>query len=73
MTADVTVEADLARLGRRRRASAFGGIDILVNNAALFSTLELRPFEAIPPDEWRRVMEVNTLGSSSPAAPASPR
>ncbi len=33
-----------------------------MNNAALFSTLALRPFEEIPPEEWRRVMEVNTLG-----------
>jgi len=41
---------------------AFGRIDILVNNAALFSTLELRPFEKIPPEEWRKVMDVNTLG-----------
>lgn len=61
VTADVTSEADLARMVEAARG-AFGGIDILVNNAALFSTLELRPFEAIPPDEWRRVMEVNTLG-----------
>jgi NAD(P)-dependent dehydrogenase (short-subunit alcohol dehydrogenase family) len=42
--------------------TAFGGIDILVNNAALFSALEPQPFESIRPDEWRRVMEVNTLG-----------
>jgi len=41
---------------------ALGRIDILVNNAALFSTLELRPFEQIPPEEWRKVMDVNTLG-----------
>jgi NAD(P)-dependent dehydrogenase (short-subunit alcohol dehydrogenase family) len=41
---------------------AFGRIDILVNNAAVFSTLELRPFENIPPEEFRRVMEVNIMG-----------
>jgi NAD(P)-dependent dehydrogenase (short-subunit alcohol dehydrogenase family) len=41
---------------------ALGRIDILVNNAAIFSTLELRPFETIPVDEFRRVMEVNVLG-----------
>jgi NAD(P)-dependent dehydrogenase (short-subunit alcohol dehydrogenase family) len=33
-----------------------------VNNAAIFSALELKPFEQIPADEWRKVMEVNTLG-----------
>jgi NAD(P)-dependent dehydrogenase (short-subunit alcohol dehydrogenase family) len=41
---------------------ALGRIDILVNNAAIFSSLELRPFEAIPVDEFRKVMEVNILG-----------
>ena len=40
----------------------FGGVDILVNNAAIFSTLKRQPFEEIDPAEWRRVMEVNTLG-----------
>ena len=43
-------------------AKAFGGIDILVNNAALFSPLEPRPFDKIDAAEWRKVMEVNTLG-----------
>ena len=41
---------------------ALGRIDILVNNAAIFSTLELRPFEQIPVEEFRKVMEVNILG-----------
>jgi NAD(P)-dependent dehydrogenase (short-subunit alcohol dehydrogenase family) len=39
-----------------------GRIDILVNNAALFSALEPRPFERIDAAEWRKVMEINTLG-----------
>ena len=43
-------------------ATEFGGIDILVNNAAIFSTLRRRPFEEIEPAEWRRVMEVNAFG-----------
>ena len=41
---------------------ALGRIDILVNNAAIFSSIELRPFENIPVDEFRRVMEVNIMG-----------
>jgi NAD(P)-dependent dehydrogenase (short-subunit alcohol dehydrogenase family) len=40
----------------------FGAVHILVNNAALFSTLEPGPFSAITAEEWSRVMEVNTLG-----------
>ena len=41
---------------------ALGRIDILVNNAAIFSSIELRPFENIPVDEFRKVMEVNIMG-----------
>ncbi|HEX3791940.1 MAG TPA: SDR family oxidoreductase [Pseudonocardiaceae bacterium] len=43
-------------------AGAFGGIDVLVNNAGIFSTLTPGPLEDIPVAEWRRVMEVNVLG-----------
>lgn len=43
-------------------ASRFGGIDVLVNNAALFSTLVNRPFDQYDAEEWMQVMRVNTLG-----------
>ena len=36
-----------------------GTIDILVNNAGLYASLEMRPFEQIPLEEWRQVMDVN--------------
>jgi len=61
LQADVAVEADVARLAAET-VRVFGRIDILVNNAALFSSLQLQPFENIEAAEWRRVMEVNTLG-----------
>ena len=41
---------------------AFGRIDALVNNAAIFSTLTMQPFDEIPLDEWERVMRVNVTG-----------
>jgi NAD(P)-dependent dehydrogenase (short-subunit alcohol dehydrogenase family) len=41
----------------------FGGLDILINNAALFSKLPLRRFEDIDSAEWDRVMAVNVRGT----------
>jgi 3-oxoacyl-[acyl-carrier protein] reductase len=41
----------------------FGRIDILINNAAIFSTLEMRPFDQIPLDEWENVLKVNVTGA----------
>jgi 3-oxoacyl-[acyl-carrier protein] reductase len=43
-------------------SSELGRIDILVNNAAIFSTLEMRPFEEIPLEEWEAVLRVNVTG-----------
>jgi len=40
----------------------FGRIDILINNAAIFSTLEMRPFDQIPLPEWEDVLRVNVTG-----------
>lgn len=40
----------------------YGQVDIVVNNAAIFSTLKMRPFEEIPVEEWRRVIDVNITG-----------
>lgn len=59
--ADVSSEIDVSNFVSRT-ANQFGRIDILVNNAAIFSTLELRPFENIPVEEFRRVLEVNVMG-----------
>lgn len=41
---------------------AAGAIDILVNNASLFSTLSRTSALDITPEEWRRVVEVNLNG-----------
>ena len=58
LTADVSSEADVERLVDEAVAQC-GGIDILVNNAGLYASLEMRPFEQIPLEEWRQVMDVN--------------
>jgi len=40
----------------------YGRIDVLVNNAAIFSTLKMRAFDEISLDEWDRVVRVNLTG-----------
>ncbi len=52
--------------------AGLGGIDILINNAALFSTLVNRPFEEYSADEWMQVMRVNTLGPFNCAKAVAP-
>src|SRR5215510_9120196 len=37
-------------------------IDVLINNAGIFSTLEMRPFDQIPLEEWEKVLRVNLTG-----------
>lgn len=58
---DVVSENDVTHMAEVTTAE-FGGIDGLVNNAGLFTTLALKPFDQITNQEWMRVMEVNTLG-----------
>src|SRR5271167_862639 len=41
---------------------AFGGVQVLVNNAALFGKIAMKPFAEISSEEWDRVMAVNTRG-----------
>ena len=46
----------------QRTLDAFGRIDVLVNNAAVFSQLVHKPIEEIPVEEWDLVMAVNVRG-----------
>jgi NAD(P)-dependent dehydrogenase (short-subunit alcohol dehydrogenase family) len=59
---DVTDPSSVDRFVREANRS-FGGVHILVNNAALFGNLALQPFTQIPSDEWDRVMAVNVRGT----------
>lgn len=55
---------DLAscRAGVTAATEAFGRLDVLVNNAALYATLTSGPFDTIPDDEWHAAMAVNVTG-----------
>lgn len=58
---DVSREEDTLALAAAA-VERFGGIDVLVNNAAVYGTLKRRPFMEIPVEEWDRVMAVNLRG-----------
>lgn len=58
---DVSDERRVARMVSET-VEAFGSVDILVNNAALWKALARRPFYEILVDEWDRVFAVNTRG-----------
>jgi NAD(P)-dependent dehydrogenase (short-subunit alcohol dehydrogenase family) len=60
LTVDVADEAAVERMAADT-VEACGGIDVLVNNAGLYASLKMRPFDQIPVDEWRQVMDVNVL------------
>lgn len=47
----------------QKTAERFGRIDILVNNAALYATIGIKPFWEITPEEWDHLMQVNVKGS----------
>lgn len=40
----------------------YGRIDVLLNNAGLYTSIKKRPFFEIPPEEWDQVMAVNLKG-----------
>jgi 3-oxoacyl-[acyl-carrier protein] reductase len=58
---DVTDEWAVARMAADVQRD-YGPPLALVNNAAIFSTLTLKPFTEIGLDEWRQVIDVNLTG-----------
>jgi NAD(P)-dependent dehydrogenase (short-subunit alcohol dehydrogenase family) len=58
LTVDVADEAAVQRMADET-VERCGSIDILVNNAGLYASLAMRPFDKIPLEEWRQVMDVN--------------
>lgn len=55
---DATSTAEMAKAAVDR----FGGIDVLVNNAALYGSLRFAPFDQLDEDEWDATMNVNVKG-----------
>lgn len=59
--ADVRDEASV-RAAVESAVERFGGLDVLVNNAAIFTGLERRPLETLTASEWDEVLSVNVVG-----------
>jgi len=58
---DVSREEETDRMAAET-VKAFGRIDILVNNAAIFIDIQRRPFHEISAEEWDRISAVNIKG-----------
>ncbi len=59
---DVNSEAECQAMAKGA-FDRFGAIDILINNAAIFGSIILKPFTEVTSEEFKRVMEVNTSGA----------
>ncbi|OWW18722.1 SDR family NAD(P)-dependent oxidoreductase, partial [Noviherbaspirillum denitrificans] len=62
LVADITNQASVDAM-MAKTVEAFGRLDVLVNNAALFGKLRMQPFTEITNDEWDLVMTVNVRGT----------
>ena len=60
---DVAILAELCVAMAAAAEAAFGGVDILVNNAGIYSSLVPGPFETQTVEEWRRILDVNVIGT----------
>ncbi|MDB5773792.1 MAG: dehydrogenase, partial [Burkholderia sp.] len=56
-------DGDAVRAMVAQAAARHGGIDILVNNAAIAADLDMKPFLQIEKADWQRVMDVNAGGT----------
>src|SRR5262245_19761813 len=59
----VDVSDEAATLAMAKQAAAtFGGIDILINNAAIYHSMRMDPMMTVELDYWNKVMAVNVNG-----------
>ncbi|HKD07955.1 MAG TPA: SDR family oxidoreductase [Bryobacteraceae bacterium] len=68
VAADISKEADARKIAETAELH-FGGIDILVNNAANFTTFAV---EDATPEHWQTVLGVNVIGTALVAKHAIP-
>ncbi|MCK9907928.1 3-oxoacyl-ACP reductase FabG [Microbacteriaceae bacterium K1510] len=61
VTTDVADEASVKEMVEVVE-DEYNRVDVLINNAGIFSTLEMRPFDQIPLEEWEQVLRVNLTG-----------
>lgn len=61
LAVDVSDRADTERLAATA-LERFGRVDALVNNAAVYASIEKRPFDEISDEEWDAVFAVNVRG-----------
>ncbi len=61
ITCDVSQEEDTQALAQAA-LDEFGRIDVLVNNAGIYSSLEPKPFEELEVEDWRALFDVNVVG-----------
>ena len=61
LKSDVSDEESAEALARAV-SEKYGRIDVLINNAAIFSTIDMKPVEEITVAEWDQLMSVNLRG-----------
>ena len=69
---DVTDRASTDALVAAATGFGGGGVDVLINNAAIYASLERSAFEDIAEAEWDRVVDVNLKGVWQMSRAASP-
>jgi NAD(P)-dependent dehydrogenase (short-subunit alcohol dehydrogenase family) len=59
---DVSKETECIAMAQAA-SDKFGTIDILINNAAIFANIVLKPFMELSSEEFKRIIEINTSGA----------